>query len=105
MIISQVQCAIQQMLEVHFFADYLAGSSCLARMQKVAAPKLFRRKADGARHLVHVAFHGEDALRRAKAAESSVWRSISSHRAASNADVRAMVGTSGVNRSAREHDR
>ena len=42
------------MLELHFFADYLTGSSCLARMQKIAAAKLFRRDANGARHLVPV---------------------------------------------------
>src|SRR6185503_5601039 len=48
---------------------------------------------------------GENALRRAKAAERAVRRDVRSYRTGTNANMRAKVWTSSVNRSARQHHR
>jgi pyrrolidone-carboxylate peptidase len=69
-------------------------------VNEVATSKLFRRQTNCMRDFVHVPLEREDALRRAEAPERAVRRNIRRHRAAVNANVRANVWTSGMNRSA-----
>ena len=74
-------------------------------MNEVAAAKFFRRQANFSGNSVHVPFQSEDALRRTKPAKGSVRRDVGRHRLAPDANVRAKVWTSRVNRAAREHYR
>ena len=72
--------------------------------------KLRRRNSSGARPTAAatrsmMAFERENALRRAESAKGAVRRRVGGDGAAANAHVRAIVGTGGVDRAAREDDR
>ena len=72
--------------------------------------KLRRRNSSGGeprrrRDAVHLQLEREDRLRRAEAAEGAVRRGVGRDRLRADPDVRTVVGTGGVNRPARQHDR
>jgi len=64
--------------------------------EEVAAAEFFGGEADDFGDLVHVAFEGEDALRRAEASEGSVRRNICCHRFGADGEVGPVVGAGGV---------
>src|ERR1700741_2061647 len=74
-------------------------------MNEVATAKLFRRQTHSLSNYVHVSLEREDALRRSKSSERTVRRNVGRNCLAVNPHVGTNVWTSGMNRSAREHDR
>src|SRR5215213_231788 len=105
MVVAELQCTRQQMVHVHALVNDLAGCRLLAFVNKVATAKLFRREPNCSRHLIHVSFECEDALRRAEPSKSAVRWNIGSDSAAVNPYVRTDVWAGSVDRSARKHDR
>ena len=83
--------------------DQLSGRGRLAFVNKISPPKFFRRQIHGARHLIEVALHGENTLRRAESAKRAVRRSVGRHGPRMDAHVGAEIRPRRVNRSAREH--
>ena len=75
----------------------------LPGLDEIPPAELLGRQVDRGGHAVHVALEGEEALRRAEAAERAVWRSVRRHSPPPQPNVRAVVRTSRVNRPPREH--
>src|SRR5580704_1458071 len=92
-------------MHVDFFANDLAEGEGLAFADKISPAQFFWRDSDRCRHAIQVTLECEDALRRTKTAESAVGRGIGGHGAAANADVEALVRSSGMDGSTREDDR
>ena len=78
---------------------------CVSGGEEVAAAEFFRREAEGAGDLVHVALEREEGLRRAEAAEGAVGRDVGGHGLGADAEVRPLVGAGGVDGGAGEDDR
>ena len=94
----------EQMLHVDRVFEELAGCGAVAGGEEVAAAELFGGEADDFGDLVHVALEGEDALRRAEAAEGSVGRDVGGHRFGADGHVGPVVGAGSVDGAAGEDD-
>ncbi len=99
------QRSSEEVLQIDRIVEELAGRGAVAGGEEVATAEFFGGEADDFCDLVHVAFEGEDALRRAEAAEGSVRRNICCHRFCANGDVGPVIGAGGVDGAAGEDDR
>src|SRR5216684_1839860 len=104
-IAAELEGAVQQEVQVDLFTNDLIHGERLTFMNEIAAAQLVGSEADGFSDAVQVAFQSEDALRRAESAKSTVRRRVGSDNPATNAHIRAMIRTRGVNGAARENHR
>jgi len=102
-IAAQFERAVQQFVHFHFFVDHLADGKRLAFTNEIAAAQFFRRETDGSGHSIEMPLQSENTLRRAKAAKSSMWRSIGGHDATLNQNVGTGVRAGGVNRASGQY--
>src|SRR5271165_572028 len=97
-IVAERERAVKKLVEIDGFVDGLLGDRRLSGLQKIAPTNLCWRKADGGGDAIHVAFHGEQTLRRAKSAKRPVRRHVRRYSLGANANVRPVIRTAGVNR-------
>src|ERR1051326_4484721 len=95
----------QQSFHIDFFTNRLTGRCRLALLNKVTPAKFFGGKSNRPGNFVQMTLKCKDTLRRAESAKCSLRRNIRRHRGALDANIRAEIGTGGVNRAAREHHR
>src|SRR6266700_7998331 len=70
----EFQRPVKQVIQIDFFADGLLRGCRLAWLQKIPPADFNRRDPHDLGYAVYVPLHGEEALRRAKAAEGTVRR-------------------------------
>ena len=104
MVIGFFEGAREEVLHVDGVGEELAGGGVVAGGEEVAAAKFFRREADYAGDLVHVALKREERLGRAEAAKGPVGRGVGGHGAGADGDVRPEVWAGGMDGGAREDD-
>src|SRR5262245_50969585 len=85
-------------------AYQLAGRGCFAFVNEVTTTKLFGRQADRVCDFIQMTLEREDALRRTKTAERTVWRNISGNRSTLDAHVWTNIWAGCVNCAARKDD-
>src|ERR1700728_3736726 len=68
----------KQSVEDDGFAHHLFGRCGVPVVKEVSAPYLHRVDSHGAGDLLHVAFDGEDGLRRSEASKSAIWDGVCS---------------------------
>src|SRR6202521_3656654 len=95
-VVRKFECSIKKFSQINFFADGLLGGRRLTRLEEILAADLDRRETYNLRDAVHVPLHREQTLWRSKAPKRPVWRSVRRHGLPANADVRPVIGTTGV---------
>ena len=102
-ILRSFQRMIEKLVEIDWFADDLFGGRGLSRLKKIPASNFQRRKPDDFRDAIHVPLHGEQALRRAKAAKCPMRRRVGGNGFGADANARPEVGSTGMNRASRQN--